>query len=103
MLGVRSSPFGAGPISTVRRLGSRESWSFDVDARGLEILRVAAIGDGDTDVDLIVRDAGGRTLCSDGDGDHYPVCTLSPGAPTRLRIDVVNRGPVWTRVQVLTN
>lgn len=103
MVGVQSSPFGDGPVSTVKRLGSRESWSFDIDARGAEILRIAAIGDGDTDVDLTVRDVSGKILCADGFGDHYPVCTLSPGAPARLRVDVVNRGALWTRVQVLTN
>ena len=103
MAGVRSSPFGAGPVSTVRRLASLESWSFEIDARGAEILRVAAIGDGDTDVDLTVRDAAGRVLCADGLGDHYPVCTLAPEAPARLRVHVVNRGALWTRVQVLTN
>ena len=74
-------------MSTVRRLASLESWSFEIDARGAEILRVAAIGDGDTDVDLTVRDAAGRVLCADGLGDHYPVCTLAPEAPARLRVD----------------
>ena len=103
MIGVQSSPFGDGPVSTVKRLGSRESWSFEIDARGAEILRVAAIGDGDTNVDLTVRDASGKLLCADGFGDHYPVCTLSPAAPARLRVHVVNRGALWTRVQVLSN
>jgi hypothetical protein len=102
-LGVRSSPFGAGPVSTIKRLASRESWSFDVDARGAEILRVAVVGDGDAAIDLVVRDAAGKILCADGLGDHYPVCTLAPRAPARLRIGVVNRGGVWTRVQVITN
>ena len=99
MYGVQSSPFGQGPVSTVRRLASRENWSFEIDARGAEVLRIAAIGDGDTDVDLTVRDASGRLLCADGFGDHYPVCTLSPGAPARLRVDVVNRGAPGDRVQ----
>lgn len=103
MVGVQSSPFGQGPVSTVRRLASRENWSFEIDARGAEILRIAAIGDGDTNVDLTVRDASGKLLCADGFGDHYPVCTLSPAAPARLRVDVVNRGALWTRVQVLSN
>lgn len=101
--GVRSSPFGAGPVSTVKRLASRESWSFDVEARGAEILRVAVVGDGDAPVDLVVRDAGGKTLCDQGPGDHFPVCTLAPNAPARLRIGVINRGGLWTRVQVITN
>ncbi len=103
MVGVAASPFGNGPVSTVKRLDSRQTWSFDIDARGAEILRIAAIGDGDTDVDLTVRDAAGKLLCADGFGDHYPVCTLSPGAPARLRVHVVNRGALWTRVQILTN
>jgi hypothetical protein len=103
MMGVASSPFGEGPVSTVKRLGSRESWSFEIDARGAEILRIAAIGDGDTNVDLTVRDVSGKLLCADGFGDHYPVCTLSPAAPARLRVHVVNRGALWTRVQVLSN
>ena len=38
------------------RLQARERWAFDVEARGGEILRVAAIGDGDTNIDLTVRD-----------------------------------------------
>jgi hypothetical protein len=100
--GVRSSAFGAGPVQTVKSLRARERWAFDVDARGGEILRVAAIGDGDTNIDLTVRDARGVVVCRDGFGDHYPVCTLSPpGGP--MRVDVVNRGDVWTKVQVLSN
>ncbi|MDP1778139.1 MAG: hypothetical protein Q8K90_05965, partial [Brevundimonas sp.] len=46
--GVRSSMFGAGPVLTVKSLQARERWAFDVEARGGEVLRVAAIGDGDT-------------------------------------------------------
>jgi hypothetical protein len=101
--GVQSSPFGRGPIFTVKSLQARESWGFDVNARGGEVLRVAAIGDGDTDIDLSVRDAAGTVVCRDGFGDHYPVCTVSPARPGKMRIDIVNRGGVWTKVQVLSN
>jgi hypothetical protein len=103
MVGVRASPFGVGPISTVKRLNSRERWSFSIDARGAQLLRVAAIGDGDTNIDLIVRDDRGQVLCADGLDDHYPSCTLSPATAARLRIDIVNRGDVWTKVQILSN
>jgi hypothetical protein len=74
-----------------------------VDTRGAEVLRVAAVGDGDTDIDLMVLDAQGRTLCEDRLGDHYPMCTLTPGQAARLRIDVINRGPIGAKVQILTN
>ncbi len=101
--GVRSSAFGTGPVLTVKSLQARESWAFDVEARGGEILRVAAIGDGDTNIDLTVRDARGAVLCRDGFGDHYPVCTVSPRAGGQMQVDIVNRGDVWTKVQVLSN
>ena len=101
--GVRSSPFGPGPIVLVRRLRARETYSFTVEARRNEVLRVAAIGDGDTNIDLTIRDAEGVVLCNDGSRDHYPVCTLNHPRPGTLRVEVVNRGGVWSRVQILTN
>jgi hypothetical protein len=101
--GVRSSTFGAGPVQTVKSLQARERWAFDVEARGGEILRVAAIGDGDTNIDLVVRDAAGAVVCRDGFGDHYPVCTVSPRTGGQMRVDIVNRGDIWTKVQVLSN
>ena len=101
--GVRSSTFGIGPVLTVKSLQARESWAFEVEARGGEILRVAAIGDGDTNIDLTVRDARGAVVCRDGFGDHYPVCTVSPRAGGQMQVDIVNRGNVWTKVQVLSN
>ena len=101
--GVRSSAFGTGPVLTVKSLRARERWAFDVEARGGEILRVAAIGDGDTNIDLTVRDARGAVICRDGFGDHYPVCTVSPRAGGQMQVDIVNRGDVWTKVQVLSN
>lgn len=101
--GVRSSTFGTGPVQTVKSLQARESWAFDVEARGGEVLRVAAIGDGDTNIDLIVRDARGGVVCRDGFGDHYPVCTVSPRTGGRMQVHIVNRGDVWTKVQVLSN
>jgi len=101
--GVRSSPFGAGPVLTVKSLQARENWAFDVEARGGEILRIAAIGDGDTNIDLTVRDASGTVVCRDGYGDHYPVCTVSPRTGGQMQVDIVNRGSVWTKVQVLSN
>lgn len=101
--GVRSSIFGNGPVQTVKSLRARESWGFDVEARGGEILRVAAIGDGDTNIGLIVRDARGVVVCRDGFGDHYPVCTVSPRAGGQMQVQIVNRGDVWTKVQILSN
>jgi len=101
--GVVSSPFGNGPIATVKDVRARETFAFEVNARGGEILRIAAIGDGDTNIDLVIRDADGRLLCNSGFGDHYPVCTLIPRVAGKVRVSVVNRGEIWTKVQILSN
>ncbi|MGV9008242.1 MAG: hypothetical protein ACOH1F_00925 [Brevundimonas sp.] len=101
--GVHSSTFGAGPVFTARSLKARESWVFQVEARGNEVLRIAAIGDGDTNIDLTVTEPSGRVVCQDRLGDHYPVCTISPQYRGTMRIDIVNRGDIWTKVQVLSN
>ncbi|WP_426039410.1 hypothetical protein [Brevundimonas sp. DC300-4] len=101
--GVRASPFGAGPIVVVRRLRARETYSFTIEARRNEVLRVAAIGDGDTNIDLALRDQNGAVVCSDGSLDHYPVCTVARPQAGPIRIEIVNRGEVWSRVQILTN
>ena len=101
--GVRSSPFGQGPIFTVKDIQARETYWFEVEARAGEVLRIAAIGDGDTDIDMAIRDASGALVCQDGFGDHYPVCTVSMRAAGKMRIDIVNRGAVWTKVQILSN
>lgn len=101
--GVRASPFGQGPIVVVRRLRARETFGFVVEARRHEVLRVAAIGDGDTNIDLVLRDQNGAAICTDGSRDHYPVCTVPRPQGGPIRIEVVNRGEVWSRVQILTN
>ena len=101
--GVRSSPFGAGPVFTVKQLQARENWTFDVEARAGEVLRVAAIGDGDTNIDLAIRDQRGAEVCRDGFGDHYPVCTVSSRTGGKMRVAIVNRGDIWTSIQVLSN
>ena len=101
--GVRASAFGAGPIVVVRRLRARETYGFTIEARRNEVLRVAAIGDGDTNIDLALRDQNGAVICSDGSLDHYPVCTVARPQAGPIRIEIVNRGEVWSRVQILTN
>lgn len=101
--GVRASPFGAGPIVVVRRLRARETYGFTIEARRNEVLRVAAIGDGDTNIDLALRDRDGAVICADSSRDHYPVCTVARPRAGPIRVEIVNRGEVWSRVQILTN
>ena len=101
--GVINSPFGKGPIAAVKDVKARETYWFQVQARRGEVLRVAAVGDGDTNIELMIQDAAGTALCDDADGDHYPVCTITPARAGMLKVNIVNRGAVWTKVRILSN
>lgn len=101
--GVVNSAFGRGPIHAVRDIEAQATYWFEVNARGGEVLRVAAVGDGDTDIDMIVRDEFGQEVCTDTAYDHYPVCTFIPAFSGRFRVDIINHGRVWTRTQILSN
>ena len=101
--GVVNSAFGRGPIYAVRDIEAQATYWFHLNARGGEVLRVAAVGDGDTDIDMIVRDEFGEEVCEDRAYDHYPVCTVIPAFTGRFRVDIINRGRVWTRTQILSN
>ena len=48
-------------------------------------------------------DQTGAVICADSSRDHYPVCTVSRPQVGPIRIEIVNRGEVWSRVQILTN
>ena len=45
----------------------------------------------------------GEEVCEDRAYDHYPVCTVIPAFTGRFRVDIINRGRVWTRTQILSN
>ncbi len=101
--GVIDSPFGKGPVTVVKDVRARETYWFQVNARRGEVLRVAAIGDGDANIDMSIQAEDGTMLCDDVDGDHYPVCTITPARPGMLKVNIVNRGVVWTKVRILSN
>jgi hypothetical protein len=101
--GVISSAYGSGAIRTVRDVSANSTWRFTVDARGGLPLRILAVGDGDTDVDLVVRDQNGNVVCQDLDVDHRAACSITPAWTGRFTVDVVNTGSVWTRTMLVTN
>jgi hypothetical protein len=101
--GVVSSAFGRGAIRTVRDVSANSTWRFTVDARGGSSLRVLAIGDGDTDVDMVMRDQNGNVVCRDLDVDERALCDITPAWSGRFTVEVINTGSVWTRTMVITN
>ena len=101
--GVVSSSFGSGAIRTVRDVSANATWRFTVDARGGSSLRVLAIGDGDTDVDMVMKDQNGNVVCRDLDVDERALCDITPAWSGRFTVEVINTGSVWTRTMVITN
>jgi hypothetical protein len=101
--GVLSSAFGRGAIRTVRDVSANATWRFTVDARGGSSLRILAIGDGDTDVDMVLRDQNGNVVCRDLDIDERALCDITPAWTGRFTVEVINTGSVWTRTLVVSN
>ena len=101
--GVTFSSFGTGPLRITREIPARATWRIELTARAGEPLRVVAIGDGDTDVDLEIRDAAGRIACDDRSAGHYASCGLTPAFAGRYTARIVNQGLVWTRATLVSN
>jgi hypothetical protein len=101
--GVVSSAYGRGALRMVRDIPANSTWRFTVDARGGSLLRIHAAGDGDTDVDMVIRDQNGNEVCADRDYDAIPQCAFTPSWTGRFTVQLINNGSVWTRTSVISN
>lgn len=93
----------SGAIDIVRDIPARTVHSITFTARAGERLSVRAIGDGDTDVDVVLKDENGRVVCNDDDPDTWGGCDVTPAWTGRFTMDVINNGSVWTRTHIITN
>lgn len=81
-----------GPGSTRTVVNSRATDVFTIAFRGGETAAVAISGDGDSDLDLYVRDENGNLICySESNGDDE-WCRWTPRWSGNFVIRVVNRG-----------
>lgn len=66
-----------------------------------ELFRVTIDGDGDTDVDLIVRGPTGNVLCvADGPVDFESCLVRARSGGGQYSVELRNLGRVWNRVEV---
>ena len=100
--GVLTSAFGKGLVRTVRQVGARAVYAFNVQARAGELLRIGAIGDASISMVMRLRDTSGRLLCNDG-GDYAPVCSITPLLAAALRVEIENKGAAPTQAVILSN
>ena len=68
---------------------------------------IRARGDGDARLEMVVRDATGREVCRDapenGARGGDLVCRWTPASMGEYRLELINRGRVWTRILMVTN
>lgn len=81
-----------GPGRQVAVIGTRRYQDYRAVFRGGEPARVAASGDGDSDLDLYVYDEFGNLICRDERYSDEMFCAWNPNWTGPFRIRVVNRG-----------
>lgn len=99
-----SSVAMAGPVGgpqvadeSVAALGSD---TYTVKVRGNEVTWVTVVGDGDTDLDLIVYDEFGNEIVSDLGATDRCVVRFNPGHAGVYQIKVKNLGTVFNRYHI---
>jgi hypothetical protein len=104
-IGVPMAQAGVLPVP-IRRHASVLAYSMDryqVICEGGALAMVMVIGDGDTDLDIVVRDENGNVVCQDlGPTDNCLVRWV-PGWTGRFTIEITNLGPVYNNYVLMTN
>ncbi len=93
----------AGPQRHRDRVLARDTDTYSIAFRGGEPARVAALGDGDTDLDLFVYDQNGNLVCSDDDSTDQTVCGWTPAWSGNFRVRIRNLGGVYNAYTLMTN
>lgn len=101
--GVLDSAFGKGLVRSVQLVNPRTAYQFSVTAKGGEKLRIGAIGDIGTTLLMRLVDSNGKVVCLDDQNDYAPVCQLTPGAASRYKVDLMNKGAAKSRTVILSN
>ncbi|HMQ58074.1 MAG TPA: hypothetical protein PKE65_05960 [Rhizobiaceae bacterium] len=76
---------------------------FRENFRGGELAEVAIIGDGDTDLDLVIADENGNAICVDTSFADKLYCSWTPAWTGPFIIAVKNQGRIRNTYYILTN
>ena len=76
---------------------------YTMEFRGGELAEVAVLGDGDTDLDLLVFDENGNEICVDSDLSDQAYCAWYPRWTGSFRVEIENLGRVYNDYRLLTN
>lgn len=98
---MRGSVTGPGNYSI--RVGAADVTVITETFAGGRTAEVTVIGDGDTDLDLVIEDENGNVICS-GTGNHdREFCRWSPVWTGTFQIGVLNYGRVYNDAIVVVN
>jgi hypothetical protein len=92
-----------GPSRTLSRLNAGRTDIFRVPFYGGRLAELAIIGDGDADLDLLVTDENGNTICRDVSYSDKLYCSWTPRWDGYFLIGVVNQGRIRNSYYLLTN
>jgi hypothetical protein len=92
-----------GPVVHIDAVGPRRIDTYTVTFRGGQVARVAAIGDGDTDLDLYIYDENGQEVVRDTDSSDNCVVQWTPKWTGEFRVKVVNLGYEANAYMLMTN
>lgn len=92
---------GAIQIVDCVRGGYTDIWTINYD--GSRLAQVGVIGDGDTDLDVIVYDENGHLIGSDLDGTDRCLVSWTPKWTGKFKVHVRNQGKIPNCYRLLTN
>lgn len=92
-----------GPSRTLKRLNAGRTNIFKVPFYGGRLAELAIVGDGDADLDLLVTDENGNTVCRDVSYSDRLYCSWTPRWDGYFLIGVINQGRIRNSYYILTN
>ena len=101
MEGTRGAVGGAQVLSDMVYANGEQMFFCDFYAH--QVAMVALVGDGDSDLDLVIYDQNMNVVTSDEGYDFDCLCTWTPAWTGRFYMKIVNRGNVYNRFTLATN
>jgi hypothetical protein len=100
---VKAGAFGGGQLAVGETVGAREYAYTDVDFRGGEYAEVAVVGNGYTDLDLVVLDEYGNAVAVDNFAGDKAFVRFYVAYDATYTIVVYNHGNVTNVFDFATN
>lgn len=92
-----------GASRTLSRLPAGHTDIFQVPFYGGRLAEIAIAGDGDADLDLLVTDENGNTICLDRSYSDRIYCSFTPSWTGNFIVVVKNMGRIRNSYYILTN